>query len=240
MGTPRTSDGKPIVMSSSFPGNVFYYVTGAGDGEKTRGDGETFGLRAEGSEPRSVEPVEFDFVDPVYVSGGAILWTNAVFGDHVTLETVIPATPAPSSTPGTGNCNLVFVGAGNLIVPAPGNGSHTVDLATAVPVPAVNEETGDLSGFWDWSSPDTGRGAISASKAPGDAPWNLLDFAPPPVRFMNRFLLLGDGRVDIDPPIKPKKILPHWKFRVSVHSAGRQSGTLDLVWSLKTGRARTA
>jgi hypothetical protein len=228
-------------MVSSFPGNVFYYVTGAGDDVSTRGNGEPFSIRVEGTDPSDPTPTEFDFMDFVYVAGGAIIWANAVLGDWITLEMRIPATPAPTANvEGLGNCNKVPIGGGaNLLIPAAGNGGFDLDLATAIPVPAANEETGTQTGFWDWSSPDVGKGVVSPGQA-GLAAWNLLDVSPAPIRFMNRFHMLGAGRVDVDPPIKPKKILPHWLFRVTVHSAGRATGTLDVVWSLKTGRVRTA
>lgn len=241
MASPKTSDGKPIVLASLFPGGVLYYVTGAGDGASTRGDGEVFGLQVSGTSPSDPDPVEFDFCDWVYMSGGSLRWDNAVFGDYVSLELIIPATPAPTSTPGAGNCNLVTgpYGASTLIVPAAGNGSHTVDLDTAIPIPASDEVLGTANGFWEWSNPDTGHGSVTAG-TPGAAQWHLMTVEVIGARFLNRLMLLGTGREDIDPPIKPKKILPHWKFRVTVHSAGRPSGTLDLVWTTKGGRVRTS
>jgi hypothetical protein len=240
--TIRTSDGKPIVLTSHFPGGVYYYVTGAGDGASTRGDGEACGIQVSGTDPSDPDPIDVDFLDSLYLEGGILTWTNARYGDWISMGLVIPATPAPvANGGGTGNCNLVALGGGAaLIVPAAGNGAYDVDLATAIPVPAYNEESGAATGYWEWSDPDTGKGTVTASATPGSAKWNLLNFSPPMVRFINRFRLLGDGSLDLKPPIKPKKILPHWKFRTTVHSVGRPSGTLDIVWTLKTGRVQTS
>jgi hypothetical protein len=242
MAAPKTSDGKPIVIATLFPGGVYYHVTGAGDGASTRGDGEACGIQVSGTDPSDPDPVVVDFLDYVYLEGGILSWANAAFGDYVTMGLVIPATPQPTANGGgAGNCNIVALGGGAaMIVPAAGNGTHDVDLANAVPVPAYNEESGLASGYWDWSEPDTGMGTVTASATPGAARWNLYNFAPPMVRFINRFRILGNGSVDLKPPIKPKKILPHWQFKTWVHSAGRPSGTLDVVWALKTGRVQTS
>jgi hypothetical protein len=234
---PRTSDGKRITLTSLFPGGVYYYLTGQGDTTTTRGDGEAFEVSVSGTSASDPTPSDFDFLDWVYVAGGSVRWKNAVLGDYVSMELVIPATPAPTSTPGTGNCNIVNT---VVLVPAAGNGSHTVDLTTAIPVPAADEVLGTSTGYWDWSEPDTGKGTITASATPGAAKWHLMTVAPSVVRFINRLRILGDGTEDVSPDIKPKKILPHWLFRIAVHSAGRPSGNLDVTWSIKTGRVKTA
>lgn len=237
---PKTSDGKNVFINSSFPGGVFFYLAGAGDSATVRGAGAPFSASVEGADPSDPTPIEFGFLDGVYTAGGSVYWNNGNQGDHISLELVIPATPAPTSTPGTGNCNQVPLGGGAmLLVPAAGNGSHTVDLATAVPVPAFAEETGVATGYWDYSDPWTGKGAITPG-APGASKWNLLNFAPPPVRFINKFQLVGSGSERIEPQIKPKWILPQWKFRAVIHSAGRATGDLDVAWTIRAARVQTS
>ena len=130
---PRTSDGRAIVLSSLFPSNVFFYINGAGDGVATRGNGTQFNAS------RSTNGdtiVEWQYLDWIYASGGGLYWQNGQVGDYADMLISAPASVVTPNGGGTGNCNLVPVTGGNLIVPAPGNGAYDVDLATAVPIRA--------------------------------------------------------------------------------------------------------
>jgi hypothetical protein len=232
---PTTSDGKLIVQPSMFPGGVYLYLTGAGD-DGGRGNGQQFAVQSEAAGDTSVE---FHFNDWVYLSGGGFTWQGAEFGDSMTFDFYSPATPVAPNQAHTGNCNLVDpgVGAAILIVPANGNGSFDVDLAHGVPVPAYGPGGVGTVGFWDWSEPDTGKGTLMAGTA-GKAAWHLFAAPIPLVKFANRIPVMGDGFVDISPPpIKSKKMLPHWKGRVTLHNSGHAG--LKVAWYLATARAST-
>jgi hypothetical protein len=230
--TPATSDGKPIVMPSFFPGGVYFYVTGAGDdcaaSPATRGNGQAFALA---SDEAGTQEVEFQFCDWLYLSGGGIMCDGAAIGDFISMKLYAPATVVTAGG-GAGNCNVVS----GIIVPA-GNGAYNVDLATATLIPAYNEETGVASGYWDWSEPDTGRGTITASAVPGSGKWHLIPASVDLVRFVNRLQLCGSRSLVIETNIKPKKIIPHWKFKVSAVNGGHAG--LCVSWYLRTGRAKT-
>lgn len=232
---PTTSDGKLIVQPSMFPGGVYLYLTGAGD-DGQRGNGQPFAVQSDAAGDSSIE---FSFKDWVYLSGGGFTWQGAVFGDSMTFEFYAPGSVVTFNGAHQGNCNLVDPGVGVpiLVVPANGDGAYDVQLSTATPVPAYGPG-GSMVGFWDWTEPDTGRGSLAASGTPGKASWNLFAAPLPLVRFANRIPLLGAGFVDLQPPpIKSKKMLPHWKGKVILHNSGHTG--LKVAWYLATARAQT-
>jgi hypothetical protein len=235
LATPQTSDGKPIFQPSMFPGGVYLYITGAGDGT-ARGNGSPFAVS---SDAVGESTVEFSFNDWVYLASGGLMWQGAGFGDWVNFDFFSPSSPVTPNGSNTGNCNLVDpgVGAAILIVPANGNGAYDVNLAQASPVPAYGPND-TLNGYWDWSEPTTGRGTIQASATPGLAGWHLFAVQIPLVRFANRLHLLGSGAMVMNPPaIKSKKMLPHWKGKVTLHNEGHVG--LKVAWYLATARAQT-
>lgn len=233
----RTSDGKPISMPSLFPGGVFFYVTGAGDDivAGNRGEGTPFQITDSSALPGD-RYVEWYFQDWSYLSGGWVFWDGALVGDLVSIKINAPATPYLPNILHLGNANIDA--ATGIITPAAGNGGIDVDLNQAIPIPAVDDFTG-ASGFWDWSEPATGRGVVTSGADPGHAKWHLLGAPVTLVRFANKIRMFGSRMVLIEAQIKPKKILPHWTWRVDVHSVGRTSGALNVSWALRTGRART-
>jgi hypothetical protein len=106
-----------------------------------------------------------------------------------------------------------------------------------VPVPAYGANS-VLAGYWDWSEPDTGLGTIQGSPTPGHAAYHLFAVQVPLVKFVNRMPLLGSGAMDMQPPpIKSKKMLPHWRGRVTLHNTGHAG--LKVAWYLATARAST-
>lgn len=232
---PVTSDGKPIFLPNLFPGNVLLYYAGCGDSrEDGRGKGTLFQLSSTAAEDKTLEAY---FNDWVYLAGGALSWEGGVIGDYVTLEVICPATvvtPASSD----GNCDVV----NGVIVPAAGTGAYNVDLSAAVPVPAqsvlVDEATPSTpNGYWDWSEPTTGLGTITPGN-PGSSPWHLIAAEVKLVRFISKLPLLGTGTMDAQvPAVKPKKILPQWKFRVALHNSTEKS--LSLTWNFITARIST-
>lgn len=234
--TPRTSDGKPISMPNIFPGPVTLYYAGAGDVPNgNRGEGDLFAISSTQIEDKNLD---WSFNDWVYAAGGYIRWSNTVAGDYISLKLYAPATPITAAPQNDGNCNVV----NGVIIPAVGDGAYNVDLAQAIPVPAYGTATGEdelpSNGYWDWSAPQTGKGTVTASTTPGTAGWHLLAVQVDLARFVNRFPLVGTSGVDITvPAIKPKKILPHWKFRATFHNSTEK--TAEVCWFLMTARVKT-
>jgi hypothetical protein len=232
---PSTMDGKPIFLPNLFPGNVFLYYAGCGDDRTTgRGAGALFQLSSVAAEDKVLEA---HFNDWVYLAGGALSWVGGVVGDYVTLEVVCPAT-AVTSVSGTGNCNVV----NGVIVPAAGDGAYNVDLSAASPVPAqsvvVDESTpGTPNGYWNWSDSPTGLGTITPG-TPGGSSWHLIAAEVKLVRFISKMPIFGTGTMTAQvPAVKPKKILPQWKFRVTLHNSTEKS--LIFTWHFITARIGT-
>lgn len=239
--TPKTSDGKTVVLPNLFPGNVFLYITGVGDDSTTVGAGPDFKLTSTGVLNPCTEDLVFGFRDWCYLAGGGVFYENATTGDKISMKLYAPATTTTAAAGGnTGNCNKVALGGGlNMIVPAAGDGTHNLG-ATVTPVPSYDEENGETPvGYWDWSNPDTGVGTVSAN--PGAGKWNLFDFDMDLVCFVRNLQLVGNGsngNFDITvPAIKPKKILPQWKFKVSLCAVAGH--TVKAGWYMVTARRKT-
>lgn len=235
---PRTSDGKPIFLPNLFPGNVLLYICGIGDTTTDLGVGDEFKLQATASQTVTQD---FHFRDWVYLAGGGIFY-EAANSDMISMKLWAPASTVTASSGGnTGNCNKVALGGGkNLIVPAAGNGAY--NLVSGTPVPSYDEENGETpSGYWDWDEPDTGTGTLTPNNGAGK--WNLVDYDVDLAYFVRGLQLVGngaDGSFDITvPAIKPKKILPQWKFTVTL-VAGISLHTVKISWYLVTARRKTA
>ena len=111
------------------------------------------------------QSITVKFEEPIELHNGQPFWSG-LWGmdDYLTVSAQLDGTVV-SSTPGTGNCNLSPITGGNMLIPAPLNdGSHTVDLAAAVPVKALSGpnlgmwnadyETGDVTPVSNPGSPD--------------------------------------------------------------------------------------
>jgi hypothetical protein len=123
----------------------------------------------------------------------------------------------------------------NLIIPAAGDGDFDVDLDAAVLIPS-----GTRSGFWDWDSPDSGRGTITPSPTPQQARYYLFDWGKVLNKFARDIPLLGDDHVPMNlQNLKPALCLPHWTYQCAFHHVGGDAHTLEGAWFLFTGRKYT-
>lgn len=238
--SPQTSDGKNIVLPNLFPGGVTLYYAGCGDDVSTpavpvRGGGTLFALSRSSNGDSALE---WQFGDWIYVSGGLLVWKNALVGDYISMEVFAPATAVTNRAGNDGNCNIVTVGGVPFIVPAAGNGAKQVDLAAAVPIPSDDSEDGIGSGYWSWDKPDTLRGTIAA-QAEGD--YHLINAEVILARFVAKVPMVESGQINYSvPAIKPKRILPQWKWRVTMHAEGSHAlAALNVAWSITTARIRT-
>jgi len=240
---PVTSDKRAIFMPTLWRGDLISYHTGTGDDivNGIKGEGEEFQIISSVIE---VVEKEFQFLEFVYLAGGGYRWSGASIGDWVSLLLYAPASPVVANATNTGNCDLSDAGgslpAPILIVPNSANtGAYDVNLSEkynanvnftkVVPVPSEDE-----TGFVDWNE-DT-----------EEVTWNLeqkgkfnlfvadIDLA----RFVNKVRLMGNGYRELTiPAVKAKKILPHWRFKVSLNNSGNK--TLEFIWDLVTARKKT-
>ena len=232
--SPTTSDGRPILMTSRFRGNVDPFFAGSGDNENGRGADALFEIHWD-TAPGSAEDKEliFGFCDWIYIAKGTVQWCNAGPGDYISFYALAPGTTVTPNTD-AGNCNLVPTGLGfNTIIPAAGNGSH--DYSDAIPVPAF-DAAGDPNGLWQWSEPDTGKGTMTFV-GDGKQMYNLYDATLPLVYWVKKLPLIGDHSAMLQPETKARKVLPHWKFKVTVHN--ESLGALQATWHLDCARKST-
>lgn len=235
-GVPTTSDNKPIFLPNLFPGPDTLYLTGSADNlaDKTRGDGPAFVVESSAVEDKVLE---FGFLDAIYLAGGTVNASGGDANDWISLSLHAPATAVTPNGTNTGNCALVEIIPGSglyMIVPRAGDGTHDVDLTTAVPVPSGIDESAP-AGFWEWSNPATGSGVITPMMA-RTGNYNLYAFPVDLARFCNRLPLLVSLVLTV-PAIKPKKILPQWRFRATLHHD--DTTPIVVAWYLLTSRVKT-
>lgn len=213
---------------------------------------------------------DYQFIDNLYINSGFLHTYNADMLDWATFELVFPATPFPVvNGTNTGNCTITDDGgkypAAILIEARAGNGSHDVDITTAlnanlaakakgepslvtaaVPVPAIKpkvdpdntDEADAPDGFWDL---DQKTGIITA-KPNRDGFWNLFAVEIVKPRWINRIGIWGPSGIlrhfPFRLPIKAKKMLPHWCLRVTVRT-NDPAKLAHLDWVIDFGRKWT-
>ncbi len=189
---PVELDGKrTMVVSPAADGWETFFSSFSDDPlptppESGRGMGSKIEVKFDGAEaPGTTKSTVLSWNEPVQIHDGALSW-NPDDWEHDDLMSFRVVMPATVTTPnaGLGSCNLFNLGGYNLIVPAAGNGSHDIDLAQAVPIPAKAK-----NGYFDV---DRNTGAVTVSADPGKAAFNLLDIQISP-HFIRR-LSLGDPR----------------------------------------------
>jgi hypothetical protein len=123
----------------------------------------------------------------------------------------------------------------SIFAPYPGGGWN-LDLAekenahvafTKVrPVPAPGN-----AGFFDWNS-ETGAVTVNAEQKGG---YQLIDGDIVINEFVTKVALIGDDHFPLTvPAVRPVRILPHWKFVVTLHNSTLK--TLQLAAMLYRGK----
>lgn len=233
--TPTTTDGKPLVTSNAMPEWVIVNICGRGDTSLGIGAGDVFQLSCD--DPDTPAVLDFNFVDPVYMTSGTGIIQDAQLGDKARFEVFAPATVGEAAPLGDGNCNQVPTGAGfNIFVPAAGNGAWKLALDTAdchlVPNPTQ-------TGFWDWEMPQTGPGRVTPNPTQTGA-YDLFDIGIRISMFATDIPLLGTDVVvkyGIE-NVRAKMIPPHWHWLVTLF-CGTAGHTVKMGWFLHLGRARS-
>jgi len=246
---PQTSDGKPIILTNMFPGNVLSNHPGSPDDITTgaRFGGDMF-LLSQASQGDTYR--EFQFIEWVYIAGGGIQWLNAEPGDWIDYRIYAPASPA-TSAPGSGSyAKYEFIpGSGmHMFIPQPSGGwglnlneklNEYVNITKVTPVPAADEDSGEANGFFDWDH-DTGVVTLNTQQKGG---YNLFDCPMPISRYVPKYPMLvpsfGPSNIFTVPAVKPKRLLPHWKHRVTIHREASSANTLYVAWALYVGRENT-
>jgi len=216
---PKTSDDKLIMLNSGYGSDRILDIAG-------RVDDTQFKLQKSGAGDVALE---VSFAGTRSLAGGFVQWKNGGIEDGVDFEVFAPASQV-TATPGVGNCNLVGEPA-ILVVPAAGNGSHTIDLyndAVPVPAPAGN-------GYYDL---DTAGNPTPNQDSPPTGAWNLYLATIQIAHHITDFPIWGDGMAKIgEDNIKPEDLLRQWTLKTTLHN---RSGNADLGirWALVSGKPK--
>ena len=267
---PHTSDGRPIFTPALFRGELNIYYAGVGDDYAggNRGGGQAFHVKKTGPTTSPHEQVSWQFIDEVYIVGGRVITPKGGEGDSVHLDLIAPATALVVNTPVTGNCNLSDLDgtlpAAICIVPTAGDGTHDVDLDTAVnanlddkadgskpnkvtaasPVPAIAKDAEGNEVGIGYYNYDYTTGVITEAAA-GDGWWNLFAANITLTRWVAGWQIwdLTDGATgdeikhEFHTQTKAKKILPHWICRVTMELVS--SNSVRASWGLYLGREKS-
>jgi len=222
-----------LVSIGLFPDymNPCFFSRGDNFEDGTRGNGERLLLiHPDGAPTTTITTLHI--VDLIQLIGGVVRVYNGNTEDFLTVDIYAPATPVTEAPGGnTGNCNLVFIGAGNMIVPAGGDGTHNCDIESpvnpnlaglpgqpikvtaAVPVPALDSHSKPC-GYWNWNR---FNGNITPAYD-GKGSYYLLDHSTILVKYVNELSVFGG----MDSEFKQKLMvnhrsgafMPHYKCRI--------------------------
>lgn len=219
---PKQEDGKIFVAPNIFPLGVITNFCGVSDDVENGifGGGDLFTVYST-QQGETIKILEF--IDWSYLAGGHVVFSGAEIGDWVSLLTYCPATVG-TYVDGYGMFNKYPIGDGiNIFVPAAGDGYWNLDLnekenanvnfTKVKPVPANG------TGFFDWNC-DTEKVTVNYN---GKGDYHLFDVTVPLNEFVSKIPLIGDHTFPlIVPAVKPIKILPHWKNKVTLYNSSNK------------------
>lgn len=213
-------DGKLLVTQTPSPGPGWktYYTSAGDDPTLGRGKGEVLRVILAGEDSGSKD---LSFNEPTWIHDGELSWYpvgNFDHGDSFSVSIIIGANVPVVNPGGTGNCNLVEIipsSGQHAIIPAAGDGTHDIDLATLIPAPSTNKQ-----GFFDV---DMETGDVSFSSSPGSADFSAYDFAVQTF-FVPKWLMgnpLGVFEVDA---YQAEWVSERWKIRIEVDKQSPAAG----------------
>jgi len=231
---PRAADGKLYVSPDMWPLGTLTNFTGAAD-DVANGVVGTDLLAVESTEVED-KAKTLQFIEASYLAGGHIQYKGGVLGDHISFKTMVPGTVGTDVGAGQGSYAKVPIGGGiNVFVPYPGGGwdlnltekeNANVQFTKVRPVPAPGSD-----GFFDWN-PVTGVVTVNAAQKGG---FNLIDGDLMINELVTKIAVIGDDHFPLTvPAVRPVKLLPHWKFVVTLHNSTAK--TLQVAAMLYRGK----
>ena len=179
--------------------------------------------------------LNWQFTEPVELTGGLVSVKNGSFGDWIRYELTAPFDAAMvTSNPGAGAYAKVAIGGGVSMFKPLASSDWDLDLTTTLnanvlttkvtPIPALNGKK-KANGWFDWNR----NSGVVTPNANRKGKYNLLDaatliattiaYAPANGTRDIPFLLLED---------EPKLILPHWTHEARWHSSDTASKELSI------------
>ena len=227
-GPREATDKKPVMVISPATEGFNTFITSCGDDpnptppESGRGSGDQILIPFTTGEGGDLtKSIEVGFIEPIELHDGQVCWKPVDQFSAEDLFSLYACLPANTPTEGgAGNCNLVPTGLGfNVIVPAnPGEGTHEINLANAVPIPAY-----DKDGYW---SVNYNTGEVSVAANPGGASWHLYD-AELILYFLRNISMANPmGVFDID-VYKTEYVHNKWKLKFQVFKKNAGDGSVS-------------
>jgi hypothetical protein len=95
-------DGTPKTYNTSRQGETYLYITGSGDDleNNIRGAGPALKLNGPGE-------LSIGFLDDIYLKDGFLFWSNAIEGDTIGVDIILPANTLFPNPTNTGNYDYI-------------------------------------------------------------------------------------------------------------------------------------
>lgn len=100
-------DGTKKMLTTPRQEGTFLYFTGKGDDIAGNGIGKGARLIIENTTGETTSFMECAFIDNVFLKDGMAFWENAVFGDSVDMEIILPANQPMPAEAANGNADVV-------------------------------------------------------------------------------------------------------------------------------------
>lgn len=236
---PMTKDGRVINMPSIFGNALDIYFGGRGDDitNNSRLRGPRLDLKQTGDGTNSLT---WQYCKRIWVAGGTLIYSGAVFGDWIRYDIFAPAT-AGTSNPGAGEFDKYEIVAESGLYTYIPNATHegdwdvsltarcnaNVEFSKAVPIPTSG-------GFFDYDYDSDGGNLTLNTAQTGNT--TLFDFDFDLIEIVNDVGILGNRSLPFSLPASwgAKALQPQWKHKVTINHEG--SGDLETTWHLVPGR----
>ena len=245
LDTPKTAEGKSIILTNMWADEVTVAWTSKGDdiANGTRWGSPLLVKKLETANAPETAILEWQFMEHVYIAGGMLHVMNGGMMDWCRYEIVAPATAGTSNT-GAGAYDKFPVGGGlNMFIP---NGTTTgdwdLDLTETLNanvgftkvVPVTSE---DKTGFFDWDH-ETGLATLNATQT---GAFNLFDADLTLAYFLADICIMGSHMHDLQiANVDPMRLLPHWKHKLTLSKSMDDGNDLMVSPMLLLGRKTTA
>jgi hypothetical protein len=232
---PQAVDGKQYVSPDMWPLGLLTNFTGAAD---------DVAAGVVGSDVLVIESTQVEdktkivqFIESSFLAGGQVQYKNATLGDAVSFQTIVPGTVGTDVGAGQGAYAKSPIGGGlSLFAPYPGGGwdldlaekeNANVNFTKVRPVPSPGSQ-----GFFDWNE-ETGEVTVNAAGQKGG--YHLIDGDIAINELVTKVPILGDDHFQLTvPAVRPVRLLPHWRFVLTLRNSSAKS--LQLAAMLYRGK----
>lgn len=220
----RMDDGKLIVLPDIFNLGTYMNVSGVADDVANGARFSGSDLKITCSAQGEATALEFQLMECVGMVGARGVYANATFDDWIGLEILAPAQPSGVITEnvGAGDYEKIVVVPGYLNKFKPKtNGDWDLDITSklnanvsftkAVVVPSATK-----TGYFDYNKISN----ILVVNSAGLGGYDIYDASVPLGKLGVKIWIIGDDQICMNiPAVRPRDILPHWKFKLRAYDA---------------------